>query len=82
MTINTKYYIGDKVYVVFKETTRSEIEVCVGTIKEILIKENTIKYYVDTLYEEFEEEELVPINDKEGLAKRIDELSKEAKDER
>lgn len=82
MTINTKYGIGDKVYVVFKETDKSEIEVCVATVQEILIRENTIRYYIDTLYEEFKEEELIPINDKEGLAKKIDELSKENKDEK
>lgn len=82
MMINTKYGIGDMVYVVFKETDKSNIEVCVGMVQEIVIKENTIGYYVDTLYEEFKEEELVPINDKEGLAKRIDELSKENKDKR
>lgn len=81
MMIKTKYGIGDKVYVVFKETDKNEIEVCVGTVQEILIKKDTIGYYVDTLYEEFKEEELVPINDKEGLAKKIDELSKENKDE-
>lgn len=81
MTINTKYGIGDKVYVVFKETDKSEIEVCVGTVQEILIKERTIEYYIDTVYEAFEEEKLIPINDKEGLAQRIDELSKEAKNE-
>lgn len=82
MTIKTKYGIGDKVYVVFKETNKSETEVCVGIVQEILIRENTIEYYVDTLYEEFKEEELIPINDKEGLAKKIDELSKEAKNEK
>lgn len=81
MTIKTKYGIGDKVYVVFKETNKSEIEVCVGTVQEILIKENTIAYYVDTLFEEFKEEELISINDKERLTKRIDELSKEKKNE-
>lgn len=81
MTINTKYGIGDKVYAVFKETDKSEIEVCVGTVREILIKEQTIEYYIDTVYEAFEEVDLIPINDKLGLTKRIDELSKEAKNE-
>ena len=82
MRIDTKYAIEDKVYVVFKETDKSETEVCVGTVQEILIKKNTIGYYVDTLYEEFKEEELVAINDKLGLSKRIDELSKEKLDEK
>lgn len=81
VTIKTKYGIGDKVYVVFKETNKSEIEVCVGTVQEILIKEQTIEYYIDTVYEAFEEEELIPINDKLGLSKKIDELSKGAKNE-
>lgn len=82
MTINTKYGIGDRVYVVFKETDKSNLEVCVGDIVEIVISAgNDIDYYIDSIYEEFKEEELVPINDKEGLSKRIDELSKEKKDE-
>ena len=81
MEIKTKYDIGDKVYVVFEEINKNKIEVCVGTVQDILIKENTIGYYVDTLFEKITEEELIPINDKEGLAKKIDEVSKGNKDE-
>ena len=79
MTIKTKYAIGEKVYVVFRKTKQSELEVCVGDVLEILINADGIFYYIDSFYEEFKEVEIISFDDKLGLAKRVDELSKEEK---
>lgn len=77
MQIDIKYKFGDEVYVVFKEDD-GIVKVFKDKVAEISMSaEFGLEYYVDKLYEEFKEEDLVPANRKDLLAVRIDELLKE-----
>ena len=75
MKLDIKYSFGDEVYVVFKEND-GLIRVFKDKVQEISMSEKYgLHYYVNKLCEEFKEEELVSINDKNLLIARIDELS-------
>lgn len=75
MKLDIKYKFGDEVYVVFKEND-GLIRVFKDKVQEISMSEKYgLHYYVNKLCEEFKEEELVSVNDKNLLIARIDELS-------
>lgn len=78
MKIETKYAIGEEVYVIFKEDNGS-IKLFKDTITEITLSsyEKTgylYAYYVGNMCEEFIESEIIRFDDKEGLIKTIDQL--------
>lgn len=74
MQIETKYKIGEDVYIVFKEDCDDYVQIYKGSISEIIIKKNEQLYFAINLCEEFSEEDIVPIERKDLLEKRIDEL--------
>lgn len=76
MNIKTKFKIGEEVYIIFKEENNQILRLFKDKVTEIAINEEDILYYGDVLCEEFKEEHLVSINDKELLIKKIDELIK------
>ena len=76
MEIKLKYKFGDEVYVLLKEY--DVVRVFKGKVKEFAVREkHEPVYYVDSLCDEFTEEELIPVDDKELLAAKIEELLKE-----
>lgn len=71
--LDLKFGIGEEVYVVFKE--RTTVEVLKGKIEEISYSLKCgLHYYLDIEFDEFKEDEIIAVNDKEGLIKKIDEL--------
>ena len=76
MNIKTKFKIGEEVYIIFKEKNNQILRLFKDEVTEIVINEDDILYYGDVLCEEFKEEQLISINDKELLIKKIDELIK------
>ena len=76
MNITTKFKIGEEVYIIFKEKNNQILRLFKDEVTEIVINEDDILYYGDVLCEEFKEEQLISINDKELLIKKIDELIK------
>lgn len=75
MNIKTKFKIGEEVYIIFKEKD-GFIQLFKDKVDEIIINNKDILYYGNILCEEFKEEQLISINDKELLIKKIDELIK------
>lgn len=73
MNIKTKFKIGDEVYIIFKED--GIVKLFRDKIEEIAITKEHIVYYVDFICEEFEEYEIVLINNHEDLIKKIIELT-------
>ncbi len=82
MKIETKYSIGEKVYIVFKEDTDSFVKIFKDNIQEIVVQKNKILYYAESFCEEFEEDEIVPYSRKDLLVTKINELLESDKDER
>lgn len=76
MNITTKFKIGEEVYIIFKEENNEILQLFKDKVTEIVINEDDILYYGNVLCEEFKEEQLISINDKELLIKKIDELIK------
>ncbi len=74
MQIETKYKIGEDVYIVFKEDCDDCVQIYKDSISEIIIKKNEQLYFAINLCEEISEEDIVPIERKDLLEKRIDEL--------
>lgn len=73
MKIESKFEIHEKVYVVYKED--DIVHVFKDEIISItVIEDKTIDYLLDRMCETFKDYELVRINDKENLIKRIEEL--------
>lgn len=73
MNIKSKFGIREKVYVVYKED--DIVHVFEDEILSItVIEDKTIDYLLDRTCDTFKDYELVRINDKESLIKRIVEL--------
>lgn len=79
----TKFGIGDKVYVIFKEPNELWVNVFIDEIDEIAIKKDKVIYYPSKMIEEFTEDSLLPVGcDANELVNKINELLKESdKDE-
>ena len=73
MKIETKFKIDDEVYIIFKED--GIVKLFRDVIKEIVITKGHIIYYGKIMCEEFEEDEIVSINNNEELIKKIIELT-------
>ena len=74
MNIKTKYEIGQKVYAIFKEENEIWVKIFDDVVSQIVIDEDGITYYLEKTYEEFKEEDIVPILKSEALVDRIDYL--------
>ena len=81
MKIETKYEIGDKIWIVYKE--KQSVGIYYDFIYEIAVnKDNNIIYY--TKYtEELEENEIILYHEKDKLLQKIEDLlkSEDKKDE-
>lgn len=75
MTINTKFGIGDEVYILYKEN--GEVKIFKDEILEILITDTQTLYYVSTSADEYDEKQFIPTNLREIVIDKIDELLKE-----
>ena len=75
MTINTKFGIGDEVYILYKEN--GEVIIFKDEILEILITDTQTLYYVSTSADEYDEKQFIPTNLREIVIDKIDELLKE-----
>lgn len=74
MTIDTKFAIDEKVYIVYKEN--DEVKVFKDVIKEILITETQTIYYGLIVGWELKEDDLVSDADRDKVINKIDELIK------
>lgn len=74
MTINTKFGIGDEVYILYKEN--GEVKIFKDEILEILITDTQTLYYVSTSADEYDEKQFIPTNLREIVIDKIDELLK------
>lgn len=75
MTINTKFGIGDEVYIIYKEN--GEVKIFKDEIMEILITDTQTLYYVSTSANEYNEKQFIPSDLRENVIDKIDELLKE-----
>ena len=75
MTINTKFGIGDEVYIIYKEN--GEVKIFKDEIMEILITDTQTLYYVSTSSNEYNEKQFIPSDLRENVIDKIDELLKE-----
>ncbi len=73
MKIDTKYKIGDEVYLITYAVPH--IEIFKDTIKEIVISKDNIYYYLDEFFDKATEDALVLVTDEQGLLEKIKELS-------
>ena len=71
MTINTKYAIGQKVWVLIENIENKEIELFSDTISSIVIYENKICYFLDELCDDIDENVLIEYENTEKLLKKI-----------
>lgn len=56
--MNTKYNIGQDVFVCYKDEKLQTYNVYKTKIKEICLRENGLFYFVDGVWEEFSEQEV------------------------
>lgn len=84
MKIETKYNIGEKIYIVFIDEEKEETSVRIykDTIEEIIIQKNKVKYYAEKFYDEINEKEIVPYTRKDLLVSKINELLESDANER
>lgn len=75
MKIESKYNIGDRIWVVYEN--QGEVSVYEDTISEIVINENGIIYISGTTCIDINEEDIILYDDREGLANKIIETMNE-----
>lgn len=71
MKIETKYEIGQRVWILYEN--RGEVCVFDDIITEIIYRDK-VCYFVKQACDEFEEDKMILYEDKEGLANKILEL--------
>lgn len=76
MTINTKFGISDKVYVIYEYD--GDVIVSKDKIVEISIGETEVTYYVSIIDDEIKEDNLVLDADRDKVIDKIDKLLKKA----
>lgn len=75
MNITTKYKIGQKVYVIFREPNELWVKIFDCTITEIAVDSDGYTYYVDKIFEEFAEEDLFAMStSSQDIVDKIDSL--------
>lgn len=76
MIINTKFAIGDEVYVICKEYD-DEVSIFIDVIEDIVVGQSQISYYLCGRCDKVQEDELISIEDRGKVIDKIDELLKE-----
>lgn len=79
MEIKTKYEIGQRIWIVYKN--KGEICMYCEPIIEIVIDKNTFHYCTDNSFDEINEEDIILEDDKDRLFKEIKKLMKEIDEE-
>lgn len=79
MEIKTKYEIGQKIWIVYKN--KGEVCTYCEPIINLVIDENGFYYCTDNSYDEIKEENIITENDKDKLFEKIRQLMKEIDEE-
>ena len=79
MEIKTKYEIGQRIWIIYKN--KGEICMYCEPIIEIVIDKNTFYYCTNNLYDDIKEEDIITENDKDKLFEKIKQLMKEIDEE-
>ena len=74
MKIETKFYIGQRVYIIFKEENDPYVKIFDDVITQIVIEKDKILYYGYKICEEFEEEDIVDIDHVGEVLQKIEKL--------
>lgn len=74
MRIETKYSLGDRIWVIYSDTNR-EVRLYEDIIKEIVINNEKILYYGDVCGEEIEEKDIILYTDMDKLIDTIKNIS-------
>lgn len=79
MEIKTKYEIGQKIWIVYK----NKCEVCMycEAILDIVIDANGLVYSTENSFDEVKEEDIILEDDKDKLFEKIKQLMKEIDEE-
>ena len=79
MNIKTKYEIGQRVWIVYKN--KGEVCAYCEPVINIVIDENGFYYCTDNSYDEIKEENIILEDDKDKLFEKIKQLMKEIDEE-
>lgn len=79
MEIKTKYEIGQKIWIVYKN--KGEVCMYCEPISDIVIDRNGLVYSTENSYDEVKEEDIILEDDKDRLFKEIKKLMKEIDEE-
>ena len=80
MNIQTKFKLGQKVYIIFKEEKEPYVKIFDDVIEEIIVNSDGVIYYGKKIYKKFREEDIVSANDINKLISKIKELLKTDKE--
>lgn len=79
MNINTKYNLGQKIWIVYKN--KGEVCMYCEAILDIVVDKNGLVYGTEHSFDEIKEEDIITENDKDKLFERIKQLMKEIDEE-
>lgn len=79
MEIKTKYGIGQKIWIVYKN--KGEVCMYCEPISDIVIDRNGLVYSTENSYDEVKEEDIILEDDKDKLFNKIKRLMKEIDEE-
>ena len=79
MEIKTKYEIGQKIWIVYKN--KGEVCMYCEAITSIIVDKNDFFYCTDNFYDDIKEENIITENDKDKLFEKIKQLMKEIDEE-
>ena len=75
MKIETKYNIGDKVWIVYEGDFYNEVSIYTDTIIEVTFYENGLVYNFENYPDELKEDEIILYDEKDKLLQKIEELT-------
>ena len=79
MFIQTKYDIGQRIWIVYKH--KGEVQVYCEPILEIVFEKDRYYYATNSCYDEIAEEDIILEADKDKLYEKIQKLMKEIEEE-
>ncbi len=72
MKIETKFKIGEEVYII-EEGIKGVLEIYKDVIGSIFINDDlSVSYYIDSVTNTFDENEIFKLNDRKGIIKTIE----------
>ena len=74
MNIETKFKIGEEVYLIIKNEDNNNLEISKDKIKEVVVTKTMYYYWMENFGDEVYEDEIAPINRKDLLVLRITEM--------